>query len=83
MLSNIRGQAPVGLMSVLPVFSLTGCDMFTPSNEAIRSLVPQSWLKTSRILGCLGRTLTPNPARKWNDQENSRPDLPDKGLVSY
>lgn len=49
----VRGHVSVGLISVLPVAALTGCDMFIPSKEAMRSLVPHSWLKVFRVSGCL------------------------------
>lgn len=40
-------------MSVLPVSSLMGNVILIPSKLAIRSSVPQSWAKASKILGCL------------------------------
>lgn len=42
MACHLRGQASTGLMSVRPVFSLTGCEMLIPSKEAIRSLSPHA-----------------------------------------
>lgn len=48
-------------MSVLPVSSLMGKVMLIPSKLAMRSSVPQSWAKASRILGwlhCYGQPLS-------------------------
>lgn len=53
----LRGHASTGLISVLPVLSLTGCEILIPSNEAIKSLSPHAWPKVSRIFGCLNGAL--------------------------
>lgn len=68
-------------MSVLPVSSLMGKVMLIPSKLAIRSSVPQSWVKASMILGWLRAHVSSNLSSGL--LANSRSDFPHKCFVAH